>query len=152
MPYIDCHPDQNTSQESLPVILLILPVFHNTEVHGNNWIVVPKIVTSFSWQNFCLVFDGVFKILFNELGVLWGRGSCSVKGSYGPLMFGKQPLCRTITRRWERVYYPLTAISLGLPLLFCWFLYLLLLPSFSFVGFLWSGSLTGSLYGGHCCN
>lgn len=33
---IECHPDQNTSQKYLLVIILILPVFHNLEANGNS--------------------------------------------------------------------------------------------------------------------
>lgn len=151
-PYTDCHPDQNTSQESLPVIPLILPVFYNIEAHGNSWIVVPKIVT-FSWQNLWFCFGGFNKFCLMNWVFIEDKVLAVWKGLVVLcIMFGKTGTCKIVTRRAERVFYPLTATSLGLPLGCCWFLYLLLLLSFSFVGFLWSGALTGSLYGGHCCN
>lgn len=39
---------------------LVVPILHDIEAHGNNWIAAPEIVTYFSWQNLCLVFDGGF--------------------------------------------------------------------------------------------
>lgn len=149
-PYTVCHPDQNTSQESLPVILLILPVFYNIEAHRNSWIVVPKIVTS-SW--ICgFVLRGFKKFYLMNWVFIEDKVLAVWKGLVVLcIMFGRTGTCRIVTRRAARVFYPLTTTSLGLPSECCWFLYLLLLLSFSFV-VLWSGTLTGPLYGGHCCN